>query len=90
MANYIYWFLLALVLLALEMATGTFYLLAVSLAISIGGVAALLGFGLPAQLVLAALSGVVGTVVLRRWKGGQAGDAASQSFDTGQSVRVLS
>lgn len=89
MAIYIYWFLLALVLLGLEMATGTFYLLVVSLAMTIGGGAALLGLGLPTQLVLAALSGVVGIFVLRRWKGGHAGDAASQSFDTGQPVRVL-
>ena len=84
------WFLLALVLLGLEMATGTFYLLVVSLAMVIGGGAALLGLGLPAQMVLAALSGVVGTFILRRWKGGHAGNAASQSFDTGQPVRVLS
>ena len=90
MAIYIYWFLLALILLGLEMATGTFYLLIVSLAMAIGGGAALLDLRLPVQLVLAALSGVVGTFILRRWKGGHAGDAASQSFDTGQSVRVLS
>ena len=89
MAIYIYWFLLALVLLGLEMATGTFYLLVVSLAMVVGGGAALLGLGLPAQLVLAALSGVVGTFILRRWKGSQVGDAASQNFDTGQPVRVL-
>jgi membrane protein implicated in regulation of membrane protease activity len=90
MAIYIYWFLLALILLGLEMATGTFYLLVVSLAMAIGGGAALLDLGLPVQIVLAALSGVFGTFVLRRWKGGNVGDAASQSFDTGQPVRVLS
>ena len=45
MAVYIYWFLLALVLLGLEMATGTFYLLVLSLAMAIGGFAALLDAG---------------------------------------------
>jgi len=90
MSIYVYWFLLALVLLGVEMATGTFYLLVVSVAMAVGGVAALLGLGLPVQLALAALAGVLGIVILRRWRGGKAGDAASQSFDTGQPVRILS
>lgn len=90
MSMYVYWFLLALVLLGVEMATGTFYLLVLSVAMSIGGAAALLGLGLPAQLSLAALAGILGIVMLRRWRGGRGGDAASQSFDTGQPVRILS
>ena len=89
MAVYVYWFLLALVLLGVEMATGTFYLLVLSVAMAIGGAAALLGAGLPAQLAVAAVAGVLGIVILRRWRGGRAGDAASQSFDTGQPVRIL-
>lgn len=90
MAIYVYWFLLALVLLGLEMATGTFYLLMLSLALAVGGTAALLGLGLPAQLALAALAGVAGIIFLRRWKVGRGSDTASQSLDTGQAVRVLS
>jgi len=89
MTNYVYWFLLALILLGVEMATGTFYLLVVSAAMAIGGGAALLGLDSSAQLALAALAGVLGIVMLRRWRGGRVGDAASQSFDTGQPVRVL-
>lgn len=89
MAIYVYWFLLALVLLGLEMATGTFYLLVLSIAMAVGGVAALLGLGVPAQLVLGALAGVVGIVVMRRWKGTRVGDAASQNLDAGQPVKVL-
>ena len=46
MAIYVYWFLLALVLLGLELATGTFYLLMLSIAMAVGGVAALFGLGL--------------------------------------------
>lgn len=89
MSIYVYWFLLALLLVGVEMATGTFYLLVVSVAMAMGGAAALLGLDLPAQLALAALAGVLGIVMLRRWRGGKAADVASQSFDTGQSVRVL-
>lgn len=89
MAVYVYWFLLALVLLGVEMATGTFYLLMVSIALAVGGAAALLGLGLPAQLALAALAGVAGIILLRRWKGGGATGAVSQSLDTGQPVQIL-
>lgn len=89
MAIYVYWFLLALVLLGLEMATGTFYLLVISIAMAVGGAVALLGLALPAQLFAAALAGVVGIVLLRRSKDGGSGDAGSQSLDEGQPVKVL-
>jgi len=89
MAIYVYWFLLALILVGLEMATGTFYLLVVAIAMAIGGAAALLGFVFSAQLALAALAGVSGIVLLRRWKGGGSTDATSQSLDTGQPVKIL-
>ncbi len=89
MAIYIYWFLLALVLFGVEMATGTFYLLVISLALAVGGVAALLGLGVPAQFVLAALIGIIGIVMLRGWKGSRASDASNLSLDVGQHVKVL-
>jgi membrane protein implicated in regulation of membrane protease activity len=89
MAIYVYWFLLALVLLGLEVATGTFYLLVLSLAMAVGGIAALLGLGMPAQLVVGALAAVAGIIVLRRWKGTRVSDAASQNLDTGLPVKVL-
>lgn len=89
MAIYIYWFLLALVLLGVEMATGTFYLLVLSMAMAVGGGAALLGLGFPLQLALTALAGVAGILLLRHWKGGRDRDAGTQNLDAGQSVRVL-
>ncbi len=89
MAIYVYWFLLALVLLGVEMATGTYYLLVLSIALAVGGAVALLGLGLPAQLVFAAMTGIIGIIILRRWKGGSTSDASSQSLDIGQPVKVL-
>jgi membrane protein implicated in regulation of membrane protease activity len=89
MAIYVYWFLLALVLLGLEMATGTFYLLMVSVAMAVGGTVALLGFEVPAQLALAALAGAAGIFVLRRWKSSHTGDNSSQNLDIGQAVKIL-
>lgn len=89
MAIYVYWFLLALVLLGLEMATGTFYLLVISVATSVGGLAALLGLGMPVQLALVALTCAAGVVLLRRRKVGVSSKMVSQSLDEGQPVKIL-
>ena len=89
MAPYIYWFVLAFGLLALEMATGTFYMLMLAIAVAIGGVAALLGTSLPIQITLTALAGIIGIVILCRMRSGHPTDAASQSLDTGQPVQLV-
>lgn len=89
MAPYVYWFLLALVLLALEMATGTFYMLVLGIALGVGGIAALFGFGLPLQLMLSAAVGIAGTVILRRAKFGRPEVALSQGLDIGLPVQVV-
>ena len=89
MEIYIYWFLLALILLGLEMATGTFYLLMVAIAMAVGGVAALLGTNMAWQLLLCAVTVVAGTIVLRRWKSTQVKEVANASLDIGQPVKVI-
>lgn len=89
MEIYIYWFLLAIVLIGLEMATGTFYLLMVAIAMAAGGLTALLGAGVTWQLTVSALMVIAGTIVLRRWKGSQVKEVASASLDIGQAVKVL-
>ena len=58
MEYYVYWFSLAVVLLMVEMATGTFYMLMLSLASGAGGISALAGLNMPLQMMLAALVGV--------------------------------
>jgi len=90
MAPYISWFILALLLLGLEMATGTFYMLVLSLAAALGGVAALAGLELAMQLALVGVAAVVGTVILRRTRGAHPDDKGNEGFDIGQPVRVLS
>ena len=89
MTIYVYWFLLALILVGLEMATGTFYLLIVGIAMAIGGAADLLGLVFAAQLALAALAGITGIILLLRWKSAHVSEATSQSLDIGQPVKVL-
>ena len=89
MAVYVYWFILALALMALEMATGTFYLLMLGIAVGIGGVAALFGLSLALQFTFAAVAGIVGTVILRRVRRDMVPAASNQSLDIGQPVQSV-
>jgi membrane protein implicated in regulation of membrane protease activity len=89
MAPYIYWFLAGLVLLGLEMVSGTFYLLVLAVALGIGGLAALAGLELPLQFTLAALAGIAGTAILRRKRKDGTVAANDQNLDIGQPVQVV-
>lgn len=89
MAPYIYWFLVALVLLMAEMATGTFYMLVLSIALAVGGGAAFFNLGVPLQLMFSAAAGIVGIILLRRAKAARPAEASSQNFDIGQPVQVI-
>jgi len=89
MEIYSYWFLLALLLLGLEMATGTFYLLMLSIAMVVGGLAAMLALSMIWQLSLCALAVILGAIILRRWKKGQVNEVAGASLDVGHPVQVL-
>lgn len=89
MADYIIWFLLGLAMLAAEMATGTFYILVLGIALGAGGIAALLGLALPLQITLSAVVGIVGTIILRRSKITRPESAQEQNLDIGQAVRVM-
>ena len=89
MENYVYWFLLALILLGLEMASGTFYLLVLSIAMAAGGLAAFQAASLEWQLLICASTVIAGVIVLRRWKSTRGNEVASASLDIGQPVQVL-
>ncbi|MEK6750610.1 MAG: NfeD family protein [Pseudomonadota bacterium] len=90
MPVYAYWFIAACALLGLEMATGTFYLLVLAIATTVGGVFAALGLDTPVQFIGSAIAGVLGIIALRRWRGKQAATESNQSFDIGHPVRVIS
>jgi membrane protein implicated in regulation of membrane protease activity len=89
MAPYVYWFLLALILIALEMMTGTFYLLVLGIALGIGGCAALFGLNQPWQFTLSAVAGIVGTIILRRVRRARIAATPHQSLDIGQPVQAV-
>ena len=91
MQAYIGWWILAAVLVGVELASGTFYLLVYGLAAAAAGVAAWLGAGMVVQLLTAAVIGVVGTLALRHWKRSTAHPEFNvQDMDIGQTVQIES
>jgi membrane protein implicated in regulation of membrane protease activity len=91
MSAYWMWWIAAAALIAAELLTGTFYLLAVGIAVACGGVAAWLGAPIPVQWLIAGALGVVGTMLLQRWKRTLAASTPAQpGLDVGQMVQVKS
>jgi membrane protein implicated in regulation of membrane protease activity len=88
MSTHILWWILAFALVALELTTGTFYLLVYGLAAAAAGVAAWLGLSQPAQLVIAAVIGIAGTLALKKWRRAEATSENLQDLDIGQIVAV--
>jgi membrane protein implicated in regulation of membrane protease activity len=84
------WWIAAMLLIGAELLTGTFYLLAVGIAVALGGVAAGLGAGVAVQFGIAGVLGVVLTIVAHRWRLGRATPPQQPGLDIGQSVKVAS
>lgn len=81
-----FWFILASVLIALEIFTGTFYLLVFGAAAGAAGFTAMYDYPLAAQLVVAAVFGVIGLAWLRRRP--KIERPADDVLDIGQAVEV--
>jgi membrane protein implicated in regulation of membrane protease activity len=87
------WWIVTAVLVAVELATGSFYLLMLALGAAAAAIAAHLGFGLNAQLVIAAVVGVgaVAAWHLKR-RGAPTGPVAEENrdvnLDIGETVTV--
>ena len=88
MAAYWLWWILALVLVAAELFTGSFYFLALAAAFALGGIAAWLGTSTAAQLAIAGGLAVAGVFAAHRWRRKRGAPAAPVPFDIGQAVRV--
>jgi len=82
------WWIFAAVLVGAELLTGTFYLLAVGVAVALGGVAAFAGASLPVQFVVAGVLGVALTMIAHRLRLSRATPPPQPSLDVGQSVRI--
>jgi len=87
------WWVLAGIAVAVELATGTFYLLMLALGLAAGALAAHAGGSVPAQLMVAAVvgGGAVSGVYLhrrRRPPTAQAGSNRDVNLDVGETVQV--
>jgi membrane protein implicated in regulation of membrane protease activity len=88
MADYWIWWAAAALLVGLELATGTFYLLAVGIAFALGGVVAWLGATTPVQLFVGGALAVIGTIVAHRWRRKHGTPDVQPPLDRGHAVRV--
>ena len=91
MQAYLWWWVLAAVLVGVELTSGTFYLLVYGVAAAAAGVAAWLGAGLLVQLFTAGVIAVLGTLALRQWKRStDHPESTVQDMDIGKTVQVES
>ncbi len=91
MSAWVWWFVLAFVLLIAELATGTFYLLVIALAFAAAGLTSLAVMPFEIQLVVAAGIGLAGSLWLRNSRFGRHSARSReplQNLDVGQVVRV--
>ena len=88
MSEYWIWWIAAALLVGAELLTGTYYLLAVGLALGIGGMAAWLGATAPVQFAIAAVAGVLLTVAAHQWRLRRALPPPQPPLDVGQPVHV--
>ncbi|MES2423417.1 MAG: NfeD family protein [Pseudomonadota bacterium] len=81
------WWLLAGGAVAVELVTGTFYLLMLAIGLAAGAIAAHMGFGLSVQLVVAAVLGAGTVVVWHLQRGREPGrQPASSNSDVQQDI----
>ncbi|RJG21604.1 NfeD family protein [Massilia cavernae] len=93
MNDWVLWMVMAGVLVAFEMFTGTFYVLMVAIGMGFGALAALFGMSVPVQTLVAAAVGLVATFLLHRSRFGKParGNVARDpnvNIDIGQRVTV--
>ena len=95
MADSTIWWLLAAGLVALELITGTFFLLMLAVGMAAGAIAAHLGLDLTAQLIAAGLVGGVAIIGWQRWRKLYLNTPSARSnrdvnLDIGQIIQVES
>jgi membrane protein implicated in regulation of membrane protease activity len=89
LSSYIIWWIVAAILVGVELATGTFYLLAVGAACVFGGLAAWLGFEGWVQFAVASLASIAGVTAAQRWRKSHAQMPQMPGLDIGQTVKVI-
>ncbi|MFZ6765979.1 NfeD family protein [Undibacterium sp. Di26W] len=93
MNGWMMWLVLAGVVVILELFTGTFYLLMISLGLAAGAIAAVLQLNAAGQMIVVAIVGSLATAALHKskygWKeNGNASRDPNVNMDIGQSLQV--
>ena len=87
MGAYWVWWVIAAILMAAELLTGTYYLFALGVSAALGGVVAVAGGGVESQFVVGGVLGVLSTYAAHRWRVRHA-PPPQQPLDVGQTVQV--
>ena len=86
---HVYWIVAAIVLVIIELLTGTFYLLVLGVAAAGGAALAYFGFGFPLQAGVASVVAVIGVLAVNRYRATlKSAPGASNSMDIGQRVTI--
>lgn len=85
----LWWAIAGILLIIVEMLTGTFYLMVLGIAALGAAAAAWVGYSFWVQAVVTAALAVVGVILIKRYRGTGA-RSATQSLDIGQPVTVES
>ena len=93
MTQWMFWMSAALVVVILEIFSGTFYLLMMAIGLAAGALVAYFGGALEIQLVTAAVVGMLATLILRQARGGRTPSTVATrdpniNLDIGQSISV--
>ena len=88
MAHFWIWWILAALLIGLELATGTFYLLAIGIALALGGVAAWFGASPPMQMIIGGALSALALAIAHSARKRIKVPPAMAPLDRGQAVRV--
>lgn len=91
MEAYWIWWLAALALVIAEMASGTFYLIAVASGLAVAGLVAYLGMAWGGQAAVAALLCSASVAGIYRWRQlhAKTGEHSNPADDSGQAVRIV-
>lgn len=91
MSNYVIWAIVGLVLIIIEVTTGTFYLLILGLAAFAGALTAFLDAGVFWQVIATGVVAAIGLFLVHRWHQSRpAGNQRETSLDIGQAVSLES
>ena len=87
-ADFWIWWILAALLVGLELATGTFYLLALGVAFGLGGIAAWLGASPTMQMIVGGALSAIALAIAHSWRKRVAPSMPMMPLDRGATVRV--